>query len=162
MYTLQKHLDYNTWANAKIVEILSAIDEKYLDVELKSSFPTLRKTVMHIWDAQQIWLTRLQGETTSNWPSASFQGTSKDMFDGLLEDSRNFSAFVASKDKQFIESSLTYKNMKGKEFSNNVEDILFHVVNHGTFHRGQIITMLRELGFDKFPSQDLIAYSREL
>ena len=52
--------------------------------------------------------------------------------------------------------------MKGEEFKNGVEGILFHVVNHGTFHRGQILTMLRELGFTSFPSQDLITFLREV
>jgi uncharacterized damage-inducible protein DinB len=51
--------------------------------------------------------------------------------------------------------------MKGIEFKSAVDEILFHVVNHGTFHRGQMITMLRELGYTSFPSQDLIAFTRE-
>ncbi len=50
--------------------------------------------------------------------------------------------------------------MKGDSFSSGTDDIVFHVVNHGTFHRGQIITMLRELGFTSFDSQDLITYLR--
>ena len=83
------------------------------------------------------------------------------MLAGFLENSRKVEEFVASKDRKFLDEVITYKNTKGFEYSNAVEDILFHLVNHATFHRGQVITMLRELGFDKFPPQDLIAYLRE-
>jgi len=161
MYTIQKHLQFNTWANAKIVEILANVDENFFDVEVKSSFPSIRKTIHHIWDAEQIWFTRLKGGEASTWPSATFTGGKDELLKGFLAGTKELTAFVASKDRAFLESKLIYKNTKGIEFSNVVEEILFHVVNHGSFHRGQLITMLRELGFEKFPTQDLIAYLRQ-
>ena len=160
MYTIQKHLQYNAWANQKTVEILKGVDDVALDTELKSSFPTIRKTLMHVWDAQQIWLLRLEGQPTTKWPSQDFTGDTAELYRRYLEDSKAIADFIAAKDRAFLDSHISYKNMKGLEFTSNVEDILFHVVNHGTFHRGQIITMLRELGFTSFPSQDLIAYLR--
>lgn len=160
MYTIQKHLQFNAWANGKIVEILSNVDENLFEKEVKSSFPSLRKTILHVWDAEQIWFTRLQGGNPTTWPSAAFHGTNKEMLAGFIKNSTDLAVFMADKDRAFLDSKITYKNMKGLEFTQPVEDILFHVVNHGSFHRGQLITMLRELGFDKFPSQDLIAYQR--
>ena len=62
MYTIQRHMRFNVWANGKIVEILSKVDEKFFDAEVKSSFPTIRKTIHHIWDAELIWFTRLKGD----------------------------------------------------------------------------------------------------
>ena len=55
-----------------------------------------------------------------------------------------------------------YKNLKGDPFEDRIEDTLFHVVNHSTYHRGQIITMLREAGVAKVVSTDLIHYLRTL
>ena len=162
MYTIQKHLQYNAWANGKIVEILGNVDENYFDAEVKSSFPSIRKTVHHIWDAEQIWFTRLKGNVATQWPSANFKGGKEELLKGFLADTNNLTAFIAGKDSSFLESKLTYKNTKGVEFQNVIEEMLFHVVNHGTFHRGQLITILRELGFEKFPTQDLIAYLRQL
>jgi uncharacterized damage-inducible protein DinB len=161
MYTVQKHMQYNAWANQKTTQILTTVDEKALDAELKSSFPTIRKTIMHVWDAQQIWFLRLQGQSATKWPSQDFAGATEELFKLYVQHSEDFASFAASKDRAYLDSSVTYKNMKGVEFTSGVEDILFHVVNHGTFHRGQILTMLRELGYTSFPSQDLITFLRE-
>jgi uncharacterized damage-inducible protein DinB len=160
MYNIQKHLQYNAWANEKIVGFLANVDDMVLDTEIKSSFPSIRKTIMHVWDAQQIWFLRLRGESISGWPSQEFTGDTKELFSAFIESSHAFVNFIASKDKDYLEGKVSYKNMKGTDFSNPVDVILFHVVNHGTFHRGQILTMLRELGFTSFESQDLIAYYR--
>ncbi|MDB5281048.1 MAG: hypothetical protein JWO06_123 [Bacteroidota bacterium] len=162
MYTIHKQLQYNAWANGKIVEILANADDKIFDTELKSSFPTIRKTLLHVWDAQTIWFTRMKGGETKTWPSENFKGSKAELLQNLVTSSNDIADFIAGKDNTYLESKIYYKNMKGLEFSTPVEEILFHVVNHGTFHRGQIITMLRELGYDKFPAQDLIAYLRQL
>jgi uncharacterized damage-inducible protein DinB len=162
MYTLQKHLQYNAWADGKIAEILSNLDEKLLDAIVISSFPSIRKTVLHIWDAQQIWLTRLEGGTANGWPSDNFKGDTKEMLQGYLATSNKLAEMGANHDAAFFERHIAYKNTKGIEFSNAADDMLFHMVNHSSYHRGQIITMLRQLGIDKFPAQDLIAYVRQL
>ena len=160
MYSLQKHLQYNAWANEKAAAFLATVDETVLDTEMKSSFPSIRKTITHIWDAQQIWLTRLQGESLTKWPSESFNGTTKELLDAFVENSHALVKFIATKDQAYLNSNVVYKNLKGTEFSTTADEILFHVVNHGTFHRGQILTMLRELGFTTFESQDLITFLR--
>jgi len=160
MYTIQKHLQYNAWATGKIVEILTNVDEILFDKEVKSSFPSLRKTVYHIWDAEQIWFTRIKGGNATSWPSADFKGNTKEMLNSWEANSKALAEFISDKDRAFLDANLTYKNTKGVEFTQPVEDILFHVVNHGSFHRGQLVTMLRELGVDKFQPQDLIAYLR--
>jgi uncharacterized damage-inducible protein DinB len=160
MYTIQKHLTYNAWASTKIVEILSNADEKIFDAEVKSSFPTIKKTLLHIWDAEQIWLERMKGNVVTTWPSANFTGGKDELLKGYAESSKSLAEFISTKDRAFLDSTISYKNMKGVEYTNIIEEILFHVVNHGSFHRGQLVTMLRELGFDKFQMQDLIAFLR--
>jgi uncharacterized damage-inducible protein DinB len=160
MHTILKHLNYNAWANQKIVEFLADADDKLLDTEIKSSFPSIRKTLMHIWGAQEIWLLRLQGQSLSKWPAQDFTGDTNELLSAFVANSQELAIFAASKDAAFLQSRIDYKNMAGQEFSSGVDEILFHVVNHGTFHRGQIITMLRELGFTSFESQDLITFLR--
>jgi uncharacterized damage-inducible protein DinB len=161
MYTIQKHLQYNAWADGKIAEILSNVDDKLLDKEIISSFPSIRKTVFHIWDAEQLWLGRLKGETFKGWPSAGFKGDTKALMEGYQLTSRELCDLAAGKQPEYFAGFINYKNTKGIEFTNSIEDILFHVVNHGTYHRGQLITMLRQQGIENFPGQDLIAYVRE-
>ncbi len=161
-YSIYRHLQFNAWANGKIVEILKNLDESLLDKELKSSFPTIRKTLYHIWDAELIWFKRIKGEQATTWPSEDLDETFAGALNSFLKTSEELTNFVSMKDKLFLEKRISYTNTKGLSFSNNIEDILYHVVNHSSFHRGQLITMLSELGETKFPPQDLIAYLRQL
>lgn len=160
-YTLYKHLQFNAWANGKIVEILKNADESLFDKEVNSSFPTIRKTIYHIWDAELIWFKRIKGESVNTWPSEDINEPFSETLNKFAKNSEELAAYISMKDRSFLEKNISYTNLKGLQFTNPVEDILFHVVNHGSFHRGQLITMLRELGETKFPAQDLIAYLRQ-
>lgn len=162
MYTLQKHFDFNLWANGKFVEILKTVDENIFEQEVTSSFPSLRKTVLHIWDAEFIWLKRLEGVSLSEFPSKHFTGNKEQCLSGFIENSKTFAAFLEGKDKAYFESSIAFKTISGDSFTESVEGIIYHVVNHGSFHRGQLVTMMRTLGITTVPSSDLIRYLRQL
>jgi uncharacterized damage-inducible protein DinB len=161
-YSIHKHLTFNVWANTKTAEVLSEVPNEIYFKENKSSFPSIDKTVLHMWGAQNIWLKRLQGESFTTWPKQPDQDTKEGQLNGLVQSAQNILELIASKDETFLSSLYSYTNMKGEPFTDSVEDTLFHVVNHSTYHRGQIITMLREAGITKVPSTDLIHYLRSL
>ena len=161
-YTIQQHLAYSTWANEKLVEKLWELNDKVLFVEVKSSFSSIAKTLLHMWDAETIWIKRLQGESLTTWPSQNFSGTKDDLLKGVVNSSRQLLSFVELRDEAFIQSKISYKNLKGESFENEVEPLLYHLVNHGTYHRGQVTTMLRELGVTHLASTDIIFYLRTL
>lgn len=152
---------YNLWANTKVCdEFLSKVDESLLDQEMTSSFPSIRKTTYHIWDAEFIWLNRLVGGNVTVLPirhEPMFFPVFKEKF---LSVSRHFVEFVSSKEDSYFTQNLTYKNSEGKEFTNAINDIIHHVMNHSTYHRGQIITLLREAGFTQVSSTDYITWCR--
>lgn len=160
-HKLVDHLTYNLWANERIGHLLMTQDDSVLNAEKKSSFTSISKTVLHIWDAETIWLTRLQGRSLNDWPSKSFSGNKAVMLKGLVDRSTELLQFVTEKGDSFQRETITYKNMKGDPYKNTVEEILFHLVNHGTYHRGQIITLLRDCGVTQLVSTDLIAWFRE-
>ncbi len=160
MYNIQRHLAYSYWANNKIAGLLKTVSPDLIEKETPSSFNTLKKTIYHIWDAEVVWFTRLQGGQISTWPSESFTGNFNEALDAFAANSKALHEFIATKDRAFLDSLIHYKNLKGLEFSQPVEDILFHVVNRGSFHRGQVITMLRALGHTQLENTDLIAYMR--
>ena len=161
-YSIYKHLTFNIWANTKTAEVLTEVNDEIYYRENKSSFPSIAKTVLHMWGAQNIWLKRLQGESLAAWPYQIEQESKAGQLAGLVQSSQNILDFVTSKDDAFLSSLYSYTNMKGEPFTDSVEDTLFHVVNHSTYHRGQIITMLREAGITKVVSTDLIQYLRSL
>ncbi len=153
---------YNLWANKKVCDFLkNNLSQEQLNQEITSSFPSVQKTLIHVWDAQSIWLQRLAGASSISIPSKSFNGTTDDLVKGVMETSQELIDFVGSSNESFLETPLTYKNIAGEGFKNNVSDIIQHVVNHGTYHRGQLITMFRQLGFTKLFPTDYIAFCRE-
>ena len=167
-YTMISHLNYSIWATAKLSEILENVDESILKKETPSSFNTIEKTILHIWDAELVWLKRLQGESLTEWPSKNFSGDRESLISGWIENSVAFRDFIQSKGESFLSEIISYKTLGGKAYSNTPEEIIYHVVNHGTFHRGQIITMLRANGISKLAdseelsSTDLITYLRSV
>lgn len=113
-----------------------------------------------MWDAETIWLERLNGNSPKIWPSANINNetspgelliiSSKDIYEKLSSQSDSYSASIVE-----------YNDMKGIRHNSQVSDIIHHLVNHSTFHRGQIVTMLRELGVTQIPSTDYITFTRE-
>jgi uncharacterized damage-inducible protein DinB len=154
---LQQYTAYNVWANTKFALLLKEMDSAVLDQEVISSFPSLRKTVNHIWDAELIWLSRMKNQVIAWPPTAQFKDPGIADF---LNGSKAFDEFVRLEDDDFLKGSTTYKNSKGEEFTNPNSGIILHCMNHSTFHRGQLVTMLRTLGHTRIPSTDLIAFLR--
>jgi uncharacterized damage-inducible protein DinB len=155
---LTQYTAYNVWANAQFGSLLKGLEPSLLDKEVISSFPSLRKTVHHIWDAELIWTARLKNQSLAWPPSAQFKDPEIDAF---VSTSKAFDEYVRLSDDAFLIASCDYKNTKGHAFANTNADIIMHCMNHGTFHRGQLVTMLRTLGITEIPSTDLIAFFRK-
>ncbi len=155
---LMKYADYNLWANDRIATVLKGLDNSILDKEIPSSFNSIRKTVFHIWDAEFIWLQRLNGLSLSDWPSKQYGAETP--IDKFLETSNSFKQFVEQLHEVEFTGDCVYKNLKGAEYRNPRNEVLQHIFNHSTFHRGQIVTMLRNSGVTELPQTDFIYYTR--
>jgi uncharacterized damage-inducible protein DinB len=160
-HTLVQHLTYNLWANERIGHLLMAQNDSVLNREQKSSFTTISKTVFHIWDAELVWFTRLKGSSLTDWPSKNFSGSKADILHGFIKNSTELLNFVKEKGESFLSQTIAYKSMKGDSYESSVEEILFHLVNHGTYHRGQITTLLHGAGAKQMASTDMINWFRE-
>ena len=155
----EKLLQFNLWANKRISEMLIQLHEEKFSKEICSSFKSVKLTTLHIWDAETIWKLRLEGKTIENWPGKNFNGDKNDVITGLISSSQELLNFYLTNSE--IDTIINYHNIKGENFFTSVKDIVTHVVNHSTFHRGQIITMLRQLGETKLSGTDYITYVRE-
>ena len=77
------------------------------------------------------------------------------------ERSREFAVFIQEQKDDFFEKTIHYQNLSGDKFEQQAWQILMHLYNHGSFHRGQLVSMLRALGQEgKIPRTDLIHYLR--
>lgn len=158
---LLSYVKYNLWANKRLCERLEGLDEHIWNAELKSSFKTIRLTLLHIWDAQQIWFLRLKGKPVAEWPGSNYTGSNSELTDSFLKQSEEMITLVELYTDEKLNSFCEFNDMKGNPHNIKISDILQHCMNHATFHRGQLVTMLRELDVDNIPGTDYITYVRE-
>lgn len=128
--------------------------------ELPSSFSSLYKTVLHMWDAESIWWQRMKLQERIIRPGENFKGTLKDIANGLLGQSKQWEEWVSQASELALDHVFQYSTFSGEQFKQPTWQMLLHVFNHGTYHRGQLINMLRQLGIEKLPSTDFIEWAR--
>ena len=151
---------YDLWANRKMLDAIVPLTEGQQQQEITSSFSSIHKTCLHLWDASSIWWQRLQMHEQIVVPSLSFHPCMSDVATGLLAQNKQWVEWLTTVVEAELEKELPYKNMKGDTFRQPVKDILLHLFNHGTYHRGQLVTMLRQVGVEEIEPTDYIVYSR--
>lgn len=156
----REYAAYNVWANQRLLGWLQSKPEELLTKEIPSSFPSLRATLLHIWGAQHIWLKRLQGESPTQFIANEFTGSDEAVLEGLLDSTHALSAFVNARDDAFFASHTAYTHTNGNPYDQANAEILLHVHQHSTYHRGQIVTIARNLGLTDPPPTDYILYVR--
>jgi uncharacterized damage-inducible protein DinB len=148
---------YNIWANKLMIDALLKLNATQLDMEITSSFNTIRKTVLHSYAAEYIWLQRLQLAENPVWAGNDTDMAIADVCADWLKVSEALAAFVEKQfDDRALEHVVQYYNMQKQLFKTPVYQVLQHTFNHATYHRGQLITMLRQAGVTKIPSTDYI------
>jgi uncharacterized damage-inducible protein DinB len=159
---LLDYANYNLWANTRMVDLFRQQPSELLHQELVSSFPSISLTFLHLWTVEDIWFRRLQGESPKVFLSEGFSGTDTDIFDGLLAISTAIRDFVAAQDAVYLSTPLTFGLLTATgQFTHPPFEMLQHLFNHQTGHRGQLITMGRQLGVQSFPRMDYIIWARE-
>ena len=158
---LKQYASYNVWANQRLGElILTLPPEKHLE-EINNSFSSLLKTVLHIWDAESMWWQRLKLQERILRPSEEFTGNMQEAIYLLLQQSRQWEEWVNAASDLSLDHVFQYQNTKREVFKQPVYQVLLHIFNHGTYHRGQLVTMLRQLGQTKIPQTDFVVWSRK-
>ena len=148
------YANYNIWANNRLINNLSKQSEKLLSQELIGSFPTIRATVLHIWFAEMGWLSRLNenGWKTSN--VTNFSSNNEELFKSWQVTSKNFKHFVEKAD---LEKEIKFEYNE-ETLSIPTSEIIQTVFNHGSFHRGQVVMMMRQLEISDIPQTDYIEW----
>ena len=159
---LRRLLDYHYWARDRALDAVGALSPEQFTQNLRNSFGSIRDTLVHIYSAEWIWYSRWQGESpTAMLDPAGFPDVAA-LRRTWHEHERKMRAFFAELDAAGLERVLEYKSMAGEPMASMLWHMLQHVVNHATYHRGQITTLLRQLGAAPPKSMDLIAYYRQL
>jgi len=156
----QRYLDYalyNIWANDRLVNDLLEQDDQILNQELMGSYPTIRATLLHIWFAEAGWLSRLNENGWDTKKVNEFSGSNRELYIEWQKTSEDFKDFTSTAE---LDKEIQFEH-KGEKFSIPSREIIQTVFNHGSYHRGQVVMMMRQLGVDKIAQTDYIEWVRE-
>ena len=155
-------LDYHYWARDRILDAVEALSPQQLTRDLGNSFRSVRDTLAHIYGAEWIWYARWHGEMPTALPSTDQFQDLASIRQAWSDHERKMRDFVEKLDDRALEQVIAYKMTNGQPAASVLWHMLQHVVNHASYHRGQVTTLLRQLGAAPPKSTDLIAYYREI
>lgn len=152
--------DYNAWANRRALEAATALTNEQFVKPMGSSFGSVRDTLAHICGAEWIWLERFQGRSPAALPDTMQFGDVASLREKWAEQEARLLAFVGKLKQEDLDRVMEYKTLKFGVYRNPLWQSMQHVVNHGTYHRGQVTTLLRQHGAQPILT-DLMHFYRE-
>ncbi len=152
---------YDTWANDLFFDAVAGLGDDALRRDLASSHESIFGTLVHIVGAEEVWLARWtsDGHTPPTLPNPDdipSLDALRQRWDQIRRDRDDFVGALAD---ETLGDELSMTNSRGDTYRHTYQQMFQHVVNHSSYHRGQIVTMLRQLGA-KPPTTDLIRFQR--
>jgi uncharacterized damage-inducible protein DinB len=157
---LETLLDFHYWARDRAFEAVGKLTPEQFTRDMGSSFRSVRDTLVHIYSSEWAWYQRWQGVSptamlsTDPFPDVASIREAWAGQEGLTR------GYLKAQGEAGVDRVYTFTTLAGQTFSATFAQIVQHLANHGTYHRGQITTMLRQLGAEPAKSMDLIAYFR--
>lgn len=158
---LVQYAAFNVWANQRIIDCIGNLSDDQVNREITSSFTSIYKTVLHMLDAESIWWQRVKLVEQVDVPSANFTGTITELCNLLMKQSKLWKEWVELATEAALEHEFIYRNSKKEQFKQPMYEMLMHLFNHGTYHRGQLVTMFRQVGLETVPGTDFILFCRK-
>jgi uncharacterized damage-inducible protein DinB len=137
---------YNDWSNDRVLDAVARVNPELVRRDLENSFGSLLDTLAHIAGAEWIWLERWHGRSPAGLPAGSDFSGVQAVRNKLSDVRSERDRWLSSLGDQDLLREVAYRNVRGQPFQYPLWQQLSHVVNHSTYHRGQVTTMLRQLG----------------
>jgi len=155
-------LDYNYWARDIMLEAVLPLTPEQLKQPIESSFKSVHATIVHIYGAEYIWYGRWQGDLSRTLPPPERFATLEALRGEWSDIEGKIRAFVDELGDAGIHRVFNYRTLAGQPASSPFWQMLQHVVNHGSYHRGQVTTLLRQVGAQPPKQMDVLAYYRTM
>lgn len=143
---LRELFTFQRWATGKMLDCVAPLTAEEYQRPIGGSFGSVSGTLIHCYGADWVWLERFHGRSPRELP----KGEDLSSFETLrprwaaVENERQ--AYLAALAPERLEETLAYVNFAGESCRYRLGEALFHVANHLTYHRGQVATLLRQLG----------------
>jgi uncharacterized damage-inducible protein DinB len=155
---LRTHVAYSGWASARLLEALAELTPEELTRDFQTADHSALGTMVHIYWANLLWLARFEQQPQPlprlDMPLAELQVEAPALQQEMTQ-------WAAALTDASAAEALSYRDMRGNPYTQPIWQLVLHVVNHATHHRGQVAGFLRSMGH-KPPSLDLVAYYRQL
>jgi uncharacterized damage-inducible protein DinB len=152
--------DYNAWADHRTLDACAGLNEEQFTRDLGSSYRSVCDTLVHIMLVEWLWLERWHGRSPTSYAANAEFPSLGSVRVRWSEIERDLLDYVASLTSEEVQRVVHHKTTAGVPQAQPLWQMLQHLVNHGAYHRGQVTTMLRQLGA-KPVATDLIFFYRE-
>jgi uncharacterized damage-inducible protein DinB len=154
-------LDYHYWARDRVLDAIDPLAPELHTRAVESSFRSVRDTTVHIYSAEWIWYSRWQGSSPAAQLDPTMFPDQQSVRRAWRQLEQEVRGFFARLDERGLERIIEFKMLNGQPSAAALGPMLQHVVNHASYHRGQLTTLLRQLGAAPPRSMDLITFYRE-
>ena len=154
-------IEYNYWARDRVLASAEQVTDEQLARNLGSSFGSVLDTLVHMHFAEWIWYQRWRGESPTAGPDRSGLASVTALRDAWRPLEAQIRTHVESLGPDGLSRVIHYRLLSGQPGMSPYWQMIVHLVNHGSYHRGQVATMLRILGAQPAQSTDMIVFFRE-
>ena len=154
-------VDYHYWARDRVLAAVEALTVEEYRRDLRNSFASVHDTLVHTCGAEWLWYQRWTGASPLALPDTGAYQDLRSVWDAWVSLEGQVRGLVRGFSDLDLARVFTYRLLNGTETESVFSHMLQHMVNHASYHRGQITTMLRQLGAPAPKSQDLITFYRE-
>jgi uncharacterized damage-inducible protein DinB len=149
---------FNNWADKKAIDYLKQIDDEQWNLVNISSFSSIRQTAIHIASAEKIWGDFWTRAKKPVYLSAVFNGTREELISIWETASAGLKQFIENHSEENLAQPVAFIYPDGRTGTMPYWQTFAHIVNHSTYHRGQLVTLLRQAGCKEFSNMDLATY----
>jgi uncharacterized damage-inducible protein DinB len=154
---VREMLLYMLWADRLMLKAVREVSPEDLARDAGVSFGSLLGTMVHMLGSQRLWLSRFSGHPIERRPELADFPDLPSWIQGWEETASAIEAFLAALTPEQLAAEITWVDTEGPVYTRPLWQPVVHMVNHNTYHRGQVVSLLRQLGYEP-PKTDMIRY----
>ncbi|MGO9317161.1 MAG: DinB family protein [Terracidiphilus sp.] len=146
MSMIRDGVNYNYWARDRQLQVCASLTAEQFLRPIGGSFPSLRDTLAHMVAVEWLWLERWKGRSPETLILVGDFPDLEAVVKRWNAVEREMREYLAGLDEEALARLLAYINFQGEKWSYPLWEMIAHVMNHQSYHRGQVATLLRMLG----------------
>jgi uncharacterized damage-inducible protein DinB len=158
---IRELLGYHEWANNRLFDVIEKLTPEQYMRDVKSSHGSLHGTLVHLVGTEKVWLDRLRQKSNIVFLKPDDVHSFAELRSFWNAMREEWKQFIGSLTDDKLKETLTFTSSRGDVFSNTYSQMLQQFINHSTFHRGQVVTILRQLGATPVGTDMILFFDRK-